>query len=138
MIVDINRFRDLSRKLQALLVVAGLLASTVLSVVLPNRALAAPALMERELQTTSAVPSDTGVTLTWIFDTTSATANIDHIEIEFCDSPLSSCTNVNGASNAGSDYIPVLPASPTATLTNFTSGGNTASRVDGRQAVTGL
>jgi hypothetical protein len=91
---------------------------------------AAPTVTERELQSTSAVAAGS-TALTWVFDTTSDVANIDHIEIEFCDSPLSTCSAPNGGSNAGSDNIPILPASPTATLTNFTSGGNSATRVGG-------
>ncbi len=103
----------------------------------PSLAMAAPALQERELQSSSAIPA--GATdLTWIFDTTTATANIQKIEIEFCDTPLTLCTNARGASDAGTDAIPVLPAAPTATLTNFTSNGVTSTtRGDGRDAGAG-
>lgn len=106
-------------------------------VVMQSVAMAAPALTERELQSTSAIPSGT-TDLTWIFDTPDiGGTNVDQIEIEFCDSPLSTCTNVVGSDNTGTDNIPILPASPTATLSgSWTSTGNTASRVDGRQAAT--
>jgi hypothetical protein len=111
MIVDINRIRELSRRAQAGLAAAllGLLTATPLLV--PSSVMAAPALAERELQSTSAVPSTT-TDLTWIFDTTSAVANINQVEIEFCDSPLGSCAVTK---------VPTIAASPTATLSNFTS-----------------
>lgn len=131
MSVYIDRFRDLSRKAQAGLTALVLTITGLAPVAFSGNVLAAPSLVNRQLEATSAIPSDTGVTLTWTFDTTADVANIDHIEIEFCDSPLGTCTAMNGGTNTGSDNIPILPASPTATLTNFTSGGNTASRVAG-------
>lgn len=110
-----------------LLVLAGAFAlATVVPMLLPHFALAAPNITDRQLQSTSAV-SGASTDLTWIFNTTSQVANIDHIEIEFCDTPLAECSDLQGTDN-----IPTLPGSPTATLTNFTSGGNTASVVNGR------
>jgi hypothetical protein len=117
---------------------------SVVPAFMPALVHAAPAVTERELQSLTARPGQTN-TLTWIFDTSdipAVTENADHIEIEFCDSPLASCSNVDGdtadPSGGGStDNIPLLPASPTATLSGpWTSTGNTASRVDGRQAAT--
>ncbi len=99
---------------------------------------AAPTLLERELiQTTSQI--STSNSLTWKFDTTSIGAtNVDHIEIEFCNSPLGATgcnvSAVNGADNTtiATDNIPILPASPTATLSGpWTSTGNAASRTAG-------
>lgn len=110
----------------ALWTIAGTFALlTVIPALLPSMASAAPAITERELQSSSARPG-VATNLTWIFDTTADAANIDQIEIEFCDTPLSTCSNVSGTTN-----IPTLPGSPTATLTNFTSTGNTASTGNG-------
>ncbi len=95
---------------------------------------AAPTIQERELQHTTS-QADTATNLTWKFDTTSIGAtNVDHIEIEFCDSPLGACSAVNGTDNTTvpADNIPILPASPTATLSGpWTSTGNAASRTAG-------
>jgi hypothetical protein len=104
---------------------------------------AAPSILERELQHTTSVASASSVSLTWIFDTTDlgGATNVDHIEIEFCNTPLGTTgcdnngtTGVNGADNTtiAQDNIPILPASPTATLSGpWTSTGNSASRVGG-------
>ena len=125
MSVYLDNFRELSRKTQAGLAAAVLTLASVLPVVIQGNALAAPALLERELQSTSAVPSAT-TDLTWIFDTTADTANIDHIEIEFCDTPLGACAITK---------TPAVAASPTATLTGFTSNTVTStSRTDGDTA----
>ena len=111
----------------ALIGIAPFLASSFAS--------AAPALSERELQASSAVPDDTGVTLTWVFDTPDlgGATNVDHIEIEFCDTPLGACTTEEGdTDNGATDGIPQLPGSPTATLTGpWTTATNSASRVAG-------
>ena len=131
------------RRVTLLSVAAVLSLVAVVPALVPSLVLAAPAVQERELQSTSAIPGGTS-NLTWIFDTTSIGAtNVEQIEIEFCDSPLSSCTNVDGdgsvadTTGASIDNIPLLPGSPTATLTGpWTSTGNTASRVDGRNANT--
>ena len=90
---------------------------------LTGMASAAPVLLERELQSTRAVPSTT-TDLTWIFDTTADVANIDHIEIEFCDAPVGTC-----AVTKTPDID--ITANLVATLTNFTSGGNTITRQSG-------
>ena len=79
---------------------------------------AAPVLTERELQSTVAQPS-VGTDLTWIFDTTADVANIDYVEIEFCDSPVATCTVVNTPT--------INSATPTVTLSNFTTNTTTAS-----------
>ena len=73
---------------------------------MPAMVSAAPAVTERELQSTSAVPSTT-TDLTWVFDTTADAGNADYIEIEFCDAPLGTCNTTN---------TPAIAASPTATL----------------------
>jgi hypothetical protein len=112
-----DRMRRANAWFQALV----LISAALLPLALSGLASAAPVLTERELQSSTARPSQT-TQLTWIFDTTSAVANIDHIEIEFCDAPLGTCTTTN---------VPTIAASPTATLTNFTSGGNSASRTNG-------
>ena len=116
----------------------------VIPSLLPSIAHAAPAITQRSLTSTSAVPVGT-TDLTWTFNTTDlgGATSVDHIEIEFCDSPLASCANVDGdtadaltALNS-TDNIPVLPASPTATLGGtWASTGNSATRVDGRNAAT--
>jgi len=85
------------------------LALTIVGIVpavMPSIAYAAPAVTERELQSTSAVPSTT-TDLTWVFDTTADAGNADYIEIEFCDAPLGTCNTTN---------TPTIAASPTATL----------------------
>ncbi len=113
--------RSQSGRFEALTYVFMLLLSFFVPLLTPSLAHAAPTLTERELQSTTARPGQT-TDLTWIFDTTADVANIDHIEIEFCDTPLGTCTTVN---------TPTIAASVTATLTNFTSNGNTASRQSG-------
>jgi hypothetical protein len=99
---------------------------------------AAPALPERELQHTTSAASAASVTLTWIFDTTDlgGATNVDHIEIEFCNTPIGTCTE--DGSVQGTNNIPILPASPTATLSGpWTTTANAASRVAGDSGGTG-
>lgn len=93
---------------QVALILAALLIPLFASI---GSAYAAPPLGERELQSTTARPSQT-TDLTWIFDTTADTANIDYIEIEFCDAPLGTCAITN---------TPALSNTPTATLSGFTT-----------------
>jgi len=76
----------------------------------------AASLDERELQSSTARPS-VNTQLTWVFDTTADVANIDHIEIEFCDTPLDTCTTVN---------TPTIDATIGATLSSFTTNTVTA------------
>ena len=122
MSVYIDRFRDLSRRTQAGLSAVLIAFAAVAPVLLSGSASAAPVLTERELQSTTARPGQT-TDLTWIFDTTAAVANINQIEIEFCDSPLGTC-NVT--------KVPTIAASPTATFSNFTSNPVTSTtRVNG-------
>lgn len=114
------RYRNISLWVKCVVLTLGSLLPSFLS---PSLVSAAPALQERELQsTTSKVSTDT--TLTWIFDTTADAGNADHIEIEFCDAPLGTCTTTN---------TPAIDASSlTATLNaNWTSTGNSASRTNG-------
>ncbi len=113
MSVYTERFRELSRRTQAGVSAAVMTLAAIAPVLLTGSAGAAPALVNRKLESTVARPSQT-TQLTWTFGTTSDVANIKQIEIEFCDSPLSTCTNITGTSN-----IPAIAASPTATLTNF-------------------
>src|SRR3989344_3836827 len=106
----------------------------LLPVLVASQVQAAPALGERELQSTSARPGQ-ATDLTWIFDTpnTSAT-NLTKIEIEFCDSPLSDCTSADGTdnNNGAADNIPIVPDPVTATLSGpWSSTANTATRVSG-------
>ena len=75
---------------------ASLALLTVVPALMPALVSAAPTVTERELQSTSARPGQ-ATNLTWIFDTTADSANIDHIEIEFCDTPLATCTVPDGA-----------------------------------------
>ncbi len=76
----------------------------------------AATLDERELRSSTAQPS-VNTQLQWVFDTTADVANIDHIEIEFCDTPLDTCTTVN---------TPTIDATIAATLTGFTTNTVTA------------
>ncbi len=111
-------YKDL-RKTTLLAQAAVLSIATVLPFVMMGMASAAPQVTERELQASTAIPADTGVTLTWIFDTTDlgGATNVDHIEIEFCDSPLGTCnTEDGGADNGATDGIPIINAAPSATL----------------------
>ena len=112
----------------------------VVPALVPAVAHAAPAVTQRQLQSTSAIAAGT-TNLTWTFNTTDlgGATNVDHIQIEFCDSPLSSCTTADGTTdNGATDHIPILPASPTATLGGpWTSTANAASRVAGLGGGTG-
>ncbi len=122
------------RKVTLLSAAAVLLLVSVVPALIPSLVSAAPTVTERELQSTSAIAG--GATdLTWIFDTpNTAATNLTKVEIEFCDSPLSACTAVNGTDNTtvAADNIPIIPASPTATLTGpWSSTPNTATRVAG-------
>ena len=100
----------------------------MLPAVLPATAGAAPSITSRTLTSTSAEPS-TNTQLEWTFNTTADTANAKTIEIQFCDTPLGTCTTVN---------TPTIAASPTATLSGpWTSTAVTSTtRVDGRTAST--
>ncbi len=111
----ISHFRDMTLWLQTALLVFAL----AIPILLSGSAYAAPTLAERELQSTSARPSQ-NTDLTWVFDTTADTANIDHIEIEFCDTPLGVCT-------APANIPTINSATPTVTLTGFTTNTTTAS-----------
>ena len=118
-----NRTRENVRRMGAWLQALVLATAGLAPIALMGSASAAPVLTERELQSTVAQPGvDTD--LTWIFDTTADVANIDHIEIEFCDQPVGTCTDTN---------VPAIDitANLVATLTNFTSGGNTVTRQSG-------
>ena len=109
-----EKVRRVRAWLQALVLAAASLAPIAMS----NLASAAPVLTSRQLTSTSAEPSvDTD--LTWSFATTADVANIDYIEIEFCDDPLSTCTTTNVPS--------INSATPTVTLTGFTTNTTTAS-----------
>ena len=117
--------------------VAALVQAFVLAVagltplIMMGSASAAPVLTERELQSTTAVPS-AATALTWIFDTTTDTANIDHIEIEFCDAPLGTCTVVNTPTLTDTDIA------NNTTLSNFTTNTTTTVSVgDGDNGGTG-
>ena len=128
-----------SRRVSLWTKVVVLATVSVVPAVMPALVSAAPAVTERELQSTSAIASG-ATTLTWIFDTTDlgGATNVDHIEIEFCDSPLGACTVPDGSSNAAADNIPILPGSPTATLSGpWTSTGNSASVTAGDGGGTG-
>ncbi len=98
----------------------------VLPALLPATAGAAPTITSRMLTSTSAQPS-TNTQLEWTFNTTADTANAKTIEIQFCDSPLGTCTTVN---------TPSVAIAPTATLSGpWTSTAVTSTtRVDGRTA----
>lgn len=111
MSVYTNHFRELSRKAQAGIAALVLTLGSITPVLLGSNASAAPALLERELQSTTARPSQT-TDLTWIFDTTSQVANIKQIEIEFCATALGACTTTD---------VATIAASPAATLNGFTS-----------------
>jgi hypothetical protein len=130
-----ERFRAVSIWVKVLVLV-GMGALPIATASLSNIH-AAPAVQERELrQTTSQVSASN--TLTWIFDTTDlgGATNVDHVEIEFCNTPLGTCTE--DGTVQGTNNIPILPASPTATLSGpWTSTGNTASRVAGDGGGTG-
>ena len=132
-----NAFRDVSRRAQIGLMAVVVASASIMPVLLAAKVQAAPALMERELQSTSARPGQ-ATNLTWVFDTPDTpSTNLTKVEIEFCDSPLAACTVPNGATDNGntpgtSDKIPLLPASPTATLSGpWSSTANTATRVNG-------
>jgi hypothetical protein len=106
-----ERVRKSTRK-SALLVQAAVLATAgVVPLVIMGSASATPTLTSRQLTSTSARPSQV-TQLAWIFNTTSDTANIKQIEIEFCNQPLGACTTTNA---------PSITASPAATLSNFTT-----------------
>lgn len=109
--LQINNTRALAQRLVVIFQAAILLLGLILPLLVVGSASAAPQLTGRELQSTTA---QVGVTtdLTWIFDTTSDVANINQIEIEFCDQPVGTCTVVN---------IPTIAAALVATLTNFTT-----------------
>jgi hypothetical protein len=95
-----------SRRVSLLTMAVALTIVGVVPAVMPSLVSAAPAVTERELQSTTAVPG-VATDLTWVFDTTADAGNADYIEIQFCDTPLSACTTVN---------TPTLSGTPTATL----------------------
>ena len=126
MSVYMERFRELSRRTQAGIAAAVMTLAAVSPMLLVGHAGAAPTLLNRKLTSTSAKPSTT-TQLAWTFNTTADVANVKQISIEFCDSPLSTCSTGTGTSN-----IPSIAASPTATLANFTSNTVTSTtRVNG-------
>ena len=131
----LSRLKISARK--ALLVLQGVILASagILPIVISQSASAAVLqLSNREVQSTTARPGPTGTpTLTFEFDTTdkSATVNVKQIEIEFCDAPLGTCTAEDGSSNAGTDKIPVLPGSPSPTLTGWAGTGLTTTRENG-------
>ena len=118
--LDLRRgetFRRLSAYLTALVLALASMTPLILSGLA-----SADLLDERELQSTVATPGAT-TDLTWIFDTTANAANVNQIEIEFCDTPLDACTVVN---------TPTIAGSPAATLTGFSDNTVTSTtRVNG-------
>jgi hypothetical protein len=126
--------------------VAILGAVGALPALMPVVVSAAPSITNRALVSTSAQPSTT-TNLTWTFNTTAATANVKQIEIEFCDQPLTGCglNTENGTDNitVPGDAIPILPASPSVTITGtnaFNSpaiSGTPPTRGNGRAGATG-
>jgi hypothetical protein len=125
MSVSIDRFRDLSRRAQAGLAAIVLTLATTAPVFLAGSASAAPALLNRKLTSTTARVSQT-TQLAWTFDTTSDVANIKQIELEFCTNPLGACS-------ASAATVAQIAASPTATLTGFTTDTVTSTtRVNSR------
>lgn len=117
-----------ANRLQSLVLVSALVLSTVAPLLLTSQANAAPGLLNRKLESTSAVPSST-TQLKWTFDTTADTANARTIELEFCDSPLGSCNTTK---------TPTIAASPSPatlggpwTTTSVTSTTRTAGRTGG-------
>src|ERR1700741_993994 len=126
MSVSMERIRALSRRAQAAVSAVVLTLAAATPLIVGGTASATPTLANRKLASTSARPSQT-TQLTWTFDTTADVANIKQISIEFCDSPLATCSNVSGTTN-----IPSVAASPTATLANFTTNTVTSTtRVGG-------
>jgi len=109
------------RKIGVVAQVALLLTASAAPLLVSQLASAAPALNERELISSTAQPAE-NTQLEWVFDTTADVADIDQIIIDFCDSPLGTCTTVNTPT--------INTATPTATLTGFTSGGNSTTRDD--------
>jgi hypothetical protein len=121
-----ERFREVSRRTQAGIAAVVMTLATAAPVVFAGSAGATPTLSNRTLTTSTARPSQP-TQLKWTFNTTTDVANIKQISIEFCDSPLATCSAGSGTSN-----IPTIAASPTATLTNFTSNTVTSTtRVNG-------
>jgi hypothetical protein len=99
---------------KALLVLQSAVLATVgmAPLMLTSSVSAAPQLPNRELRITTARPGQTFDT-TFEFDTTAVSSDVERIEIEFCDSPLGSCTIVN---------TPTIPASSTVSQLNWASG----------------
>jgi hypothetical protein len=101
--------REKSRRMSAWLQALVLTSAGLTPLIVTSAASAAPILAERELQSTTSEVSTT-TDLTWVFDTTADVADIEQIEIEFCDSPVGTCNTTK---------TPALAASPAATLSGF-------------------
>ena len=95
-----------SRRVTLWSVVLALGLLSVVPALMPAFVSAAPTVTQREVQSTSARPSQ-ATDLTWVFNTTTDAGNADYIRIEFCDAPLGTCNTTN---------TPTITATPTATL----------------------
>lgn len=97
-----------SRRATALAAAVLLSISAVLPALIVQTVYAAPTISNRQLRSTSAVPGST-TDLTWIFNTTDigSATNVAQVDIQFCDTPLGTCTTLN---------TPGMPSSPTVTI----------------------
>jgi hypothetical protein len=121
MIVDIDRFRELSRRAQAGVAAAVLGLTAAVPLLVTNHAYAATTLAKRKLESTSAVPNS-NTQLTWTFDVpaNAGSINADYIEIQFCDTPLTACTTSNTPTIDSSLTAAVLSGFTTDTVATTT------------------
>ena len=104
-----------ARSLSQTLIAATLLVTGITPVMLQGSASAAPQLLNRELRITTARPSQTFDTV-FEFDTTAVASDVERIELEFCTTPLGTCTATPGTN------VPTIPASSTVSQLNWASG----------------
>jgi hypothetical protein len=89
--------------------------AAIAPIALQSTVSAAPQLPNRELQITTARPSQ-NFDLIFEFDTTAVASDVERIEIEFCTTPLGTCTATPGTN------VPTVPATSTVGQTGWAGG----------------
>jgi hypothetical protein len=103
-----------ARSLTHAVAATSLLLAGFAPMLLQGGASAAPQLPNRELQITTARPSQ-NFDLVFEFDTTAVATDVERIEIEFCTTPLGTCTATPGTN------VPTVPATSTVGQANWAS-----------------
>jgi hypothetical protein len=102
----VSSMQSIARNAMRAATAAALVVAGMAPMLVQGGASAAPQLPNRELRITTARPSQ-NFDLTFEFDTTAVTTDVERVELEFCTTPLGTCTATPGTN------VPTVPASST-------------------------